>query len=141
MEPLLIRRGCALFLICCYLSGCKVSAPIHLWHPPVLSSTVGSKVVVSELVGDQALVQSIRNQLFEDVPNDPGRRVELVDYQTLKRGAAIQLAPSIKKSMTALLLARRLHTFSCGRGPSVGAAILRMQCRTAHDLVALTPLE
>lgn len=105
MEPLLIRRGCALFLICCYLSGCKVSAPIHLWHPPVLSSTVGSKVVVSELVGDQALVQSIRNQLFEDVPNDPGRRVELVDYQTLKRGAAVQLVSATDQEVNDVALA------------------------------------
>ena len=45
----------------------------------MLASTVGGKVVVSELVGEGDLVEKVHRKLFDLAPYDSGRQVMLDD--------------------------------------------------------------
>ncbi len=101
-------RGIAhLFFPLCLLllGGCTVTAPIHLWRPPLVASTVGSKVVVSDVVGEGTLVRSIRRKLFDLAPQEPGQKVMLVDYQTLRSGSEIQLVSATDHEVNDVALA------------------------------------
>lgn len=93
MDPLKSRLNLPLLILCqlSILVGCTINAPIHLWKPPLLTSTVGRKVVVSEIVGDSTIARDVRKKLFDLAPNDVGQNVKLVDYQTLATDDTIQL--------------------------------------------------
>lgn len=105
MSPsFLFKYFCGL-LLCCLLGGCSATAPIHLWRPPMLASTVGGKVVVSELVGEGDLVEKVHRKLFDLAPYDSGRQVMLVDYQTLRAESDVQLVSAIDDEVNDLALA------------------------------------
>lgn len=64
-------------------SGCRMGAPIHVWQPPVLQSTVGKTVVVPPLSGPPETANAIHKQLLASTPRDAGRQTTLVDPQQL----------------------------------------------------------
>ena len=104
VRVLLIKRLSG-FMLCCLLGGCTATAPVHLWRPPTLASTVGGKVVVSELVGEGELVDKVHRKLFDLAPHDSGRQVMLVDYQTLRAESEVQLVSAIDDEVNDVALA------------------------------------
>lgn len=80
-----------LFGIAGLLAGCRVAAPIHLWQPPELASTVGKSVAVSKIVGPSELSERLERRLQESTPGDAGRETHLVDFESLKQNSPIAL--------------------------------------------------
>ncbi|MEO1525195.1 MAG: hypothetical protein AAFX06_07145 [Planctomycetota bacterium] len=61
-----------------------MSAPIHVWSPPTLRSTVGNSVVVPKLIGPPELAESIQEQLVLAAPRDVGRQTKLIPSDQLR---------------------------------------------------------
>lgn len=59
-------------------SGCRMSAPIHVWSPPLLQSTVGRRVIVPTIVGPEVLAKPIHEKLMRAAPDDAGRSTRLI---------------------------------------------------------------
>ena len=87
-APLHVVAACAIVVS---LPGCRTAAPIHVWQPPELASTVGHRVVVSRVSGPQHLADPVYQTLIETVPHDVGRRMELVGADALQAKTQIQL--------------------------------------------------
>lgn len=51
---------------------------MHVWSPPKLESTVGKKVVVTDLVGGEAISDELTEQLSNAAPQDIGRQTTIV---------------------------------------------------------------
>ena len=73
------------------LGGCRIRAPLHVWEPPILASTVGKRVVLTTVAGPEELSQKVREKLLAMAPRDDGRQTHLVDYRALQNQAEIQL--------------------------------------------------
>ena len=58
----------AVFLLVAVPAGCRVSAPIHVWEPARLSSTVGKRIAVSVVSTPEGIAGSVRERL---VGRDP----------------------------------------------------------------------
>ncbi|MEL6110122.1 MAG: hypothetical protein AAFU85_29260 [Planctomycetota bacterium] len=90
-----------------------MSAPIHVWSPPSLRSTVGDAVVIPKLIGPPELSEAIQQQLVQAAPRDRGRQTTLVSSEELrdaKQAPAIALVgyEQVDKSDLAIAsLARR----------------------------------
>ena len=80
-----------LLVVTCPLGGCRVSAPVHVWKPPVLASTVGKRVVLSTVAGPEELAEQVRSKLLAMTPTDFGRQTTLVDSNALQNNSGIQL--------------------------------------------------
>jgi tetratricopeptide (TPR) repeat protein len=87
------------------LVGCQTNAPMHVWQPPLLESTVGKRVVVSAVAGPESLASRVREQLLAMSPSDAGRQFELMDYQSLPAGDLVQLVSLIEDEPNDLALA------------------------------------
>lgn len=87
------------------LVGCQTTASMHVWQPPLLESTVGKRVVVSAVAGPESLANRVREQLLAMSPNDAGRQLELMDYQSLPASDLIQLVSLIEDEPNDLALA------------------------------------
>ena len=59
--------ACAVVVL---IAGCRMGAPIHVWQPPQLESTVGKSVAVSEIVGPRLVARQIEEKLLHSVPRD-----------------------------------------------------------------------
>lgn len=107
MDPFCRRTLLNLLLVSSllWLAGCKVTAPVHLWKPPVIASAVGSRVVVSEVAGDSRMAKVVREKLFDFAPNEPGQNVSLVDYRTLTDDRDIQLVSAFDDEVNDVALA------------------------------------
>ncbi|QDV47897.1 hypothetical protein Enr13x_78090 [Stieleria neptunia] len=73
------------FLVACFtsLGGCRMGAPIHVWSPPTLRSTVGHSVMVPKIVGPQELATPIHEKLLLAAPADAGRSTRLVSAESI----------------------------------------------------------
>lgn len=87
------------------LGGCRMGAPIHVWQPPQLQSTVGKRVLVSSLVGPQPIADEIKQKLLHMAPRDAGRATKLIDAESLGRQSEIQLVSAIDDQPNDLALA------------------------------------
>ncbi|MDM4017730.1 tetratricopeptide repeat protein [Roseiconus lacunae] len=75
-----------ILLIACFTAcvGCRVTAPVHRWVPPVLDSAVDQSVLLSEIVGPPQVVASLEERLLDAVPRDAGRRFDLISIDRLQ---------------------------------------------------------
>ena len=89
---------------------------MHRWKPPLVASTVGSRVVVSDIVGDDRIANRVRSKLFELAPTDSGRQLTLVDGLSLPSDEGVALVSATDNQVNDLALA------SLAR--SVGASFL-----------------
>ena len=80
--------ACAVVVL---ITGCRMAAPIHVWQPPQLESTVGKSVAVSEIVGPKLVARQIEEKLLRTVPRDSGRITTLVQSDSLQSKSPIQL--------------------------------------------------
>ena len=71
--------------------GCKMAAPIHVWQPPLIESTVGKRVVVSEVVGPSKITEPLSDQLVRSAPQDSGRATTISHSANLQHNQAIRL--------------------------------------------------
>ncbi len=72
--------------------GCRMSAPIHVWTPPKIHSTVAKRVAIDTIAGDPVMAKKIHEKMLASAPSDAGRSVFLVDANQLQSKSAIQLA-------------------------------------------------
>ncbi|WP_146600920.1 tetratricopeptide repeat protein [Novipirellula aureliae] len=86
-------------------NGCSTRAPIHFWSPPEIQSAVGKRVAVSKVSGPEAIADKIHTQLLANSPRDPGRSLELVDYEKLQAHSTIQLVSAIDDQTSDVALA------------------------------------
>ena len=82
---------CLLMMLTCF-TGCRMSAPLHVWSPPTLRSTVGDSVVVPKLIGPPEIAESIQQQLVLAAPRDSGRQTTLISTESLRKTAAPEIA-------------------------------------------------
>lgn len=84
-----LRLTSAALCVACFMviAGCRVAAPVHLWSPPGLQSTVGGSVLVPRIVGPKELAGPIHERLLQASPTDPGRQVRLVGSDNLNEAA------------------------------------------------------
>lgn len=90
--------------------GCRMGAPIHVWDPPQLESTVGKRVALSGVSGPAEVVGPLQQQLLDQAPSDPGRQMTLVGAGELQRGSEIQLVSAVDdlpSDLAAASVARR----------------------------------
>jgi hypothetical protein len=80
--------ACAVVVL---ITGCRMGAPIHVWQPPQLESTVGKSVAVSEVVGPESVARQIEENLIQAAPRDSGRITTLVESNSLQSKSPIQL--------------------------------------------------
>ncbi|WP_182865546.1 tetratricopeptide repeat protein [Rhodopirellula sp. JC639] len=64
-----------------------MGAPIHVWAPPTLQSTVGHSVMVPKIVGPRELADPIHEKLLQAAPSDTGRSTRLVSAEQASRSA------------------------------------------------------
>lgn len=70
------------------LAGCRMGAPIHVWTPAALHSTVGKSVLVPDIVGPAEIAEPMQQQLFESAPTDQGRVVKLLNHDDIESKTA-----------------------------------------------------
>ncbi len=87
------------------VGGCRTGAEIHVWQPPELESAVGHRVVISKLAGPDPVTNNIASELFAMAPRDAGRKVTLIDAESLQSKTKIQLVSSIDDQPNDLALA------------------------------------
>lgn len=93
MESL---RGCLIKIgigvIGLLLGGCQAAAPIHVWAPPTIQSTVGKRVAIPPLAGDPEIAGPLHAAMLRLQPRSNGIQVYAVDARTLERDETIRLA-------------------------------------------------
>ena len=101
-------------LLLCWLpaiaGGCRMGAPIHVWDPPQLESTVGKRVALSGVSGPADVVGRLQQRLLDQTPSDPGRQMTMVGAGELQRGSEIQLVSAVEdlpNDLAAASVARR----------------------------------
>ena len=88
-----------------------MGAPIHVWSPPTLQSTVGRSVIVPKIVGPAAIAEPIHERLLQAAPDDAGRRTRLLAADKVSRspqsepGSGIVLASYDQSDESDLALA------------------------------------
>ncbi len=70
-----------------------------------MESTVGQRIAVSEIVGDEELSGKIHQQLFASVPRDEGRKLSFVDSEKFVDHAPVQLASFANEGTNDVVLA------------------------------------
>ena len=89
--------------------GCRTpspsGSPIFVWVPPKMESTVGQRIAISEIVGEEELSGKIHQQLFASVPRDEGRKLAFVDSQNLVDHSPVQLASFVNEGTNDVVLA------------------------------------
>ncbi len=89
-KPRMIEFLCgSSFLL---LVGCRLSAPMQVWAPPMMQAAVGKRIAVSKVVGPKPVAGPIHEKLISMVPRDSGRQLYLIDSATLQPTSNIQLA-------------------------------------------------
>ena len=91
-----------LVVICC---GCRMGVPIHVWQPPQLTSTVGKRIALQAVVGPEETTKPIREKLLAMVPSDQGRKVTIVDSESLKNDSMVRLASATDHDLSDVALA------------------------------------
>lgn len=97
-------------VLCCALvtllaGGCRLAVPIHVWQPPELGSTVGHRVIVSDIVGPQEIADRIEATLINSAPQDRGRATTLLASDRLESKSPIQLVSATDEQPNDLALA------------------------------------
>jgi tetratricopeptide (TPR) repeat protein len=89
--------------------GCRTNSPtgspIFVWIPPRIESTVGHRIAISEIAGDEKLSEKIHEQLFTSVPRDTGRMLSFIDAGNLQERSPIQLASYADEGTNDVVLA------------------------------------
>ncbi|TWU27212.1 Tetratricopeptide repeat protein [Novipirellula galeiformis] len=85
--------------------GCRTYAPIAVWTPPGLQSTVGKRVAVSQVVGPAEIAKQVQQKLIASAPHDQGREFELVDSETLQPKSPIRLVAATEDQSSDVALA------------------------------------
>lgn len=62
-----------------------MGAPLHVWQPPLLQSTVGKSVMVPRLVGPAETAESLQDRLVATAAVDAGCHTALVSAQDVTR--------------------------------------------------------
>ncbi len=96
-----IVLGCSLPL----LAGCYMAAPIHIWEPPTLASTVNKQVVLQSVVGPKETAEAIKENLLASVPQDVGRKTTIVNSEDLLSGSYVRLASTTDQGPSDVALA------------------------------------
>lgn len=93
------------------LTGCYMVAPIHIWQPPILGSTVGKQVVLQSVDGPQQTAEPLKEKLLAMVPTDAGRQTTIVQSEDLLKGSHVRLASATNEgpSDVALTSVARQH--------------------------------
>ena len=79
---------------------------MHVWQPPQLESTVGKRVVVSAVVGEnKELATEIEQKMIGLAPRDSGRVTQLANSESLQQQNAIRLASATDEEPSDLMLA------------------------------------
>ncbi|MGB7345975.1 MAG: hypothetical protein WBD20_17285 [Pirellulaceae bacterium] len=81
-----------------------MDVPIHVWQPPALESTVGKKVVLSEVAGPKETANLLREKMLSGVPHDAGRQTVLSPTGTLSQNEAIQLVSATDQAPSDIAL-------------------------------------
>jgi hypothetical protein len=84
--------------------GCRMSAPMHVWQPPLIESTVGKKVVLSEVAGPKKTADLLREKLLVGVPTDAGRTTIVSKPVQLKQSEAIRLVSATEDAPSDIAL-------------------------------------
>ena len=87
------------------LAGCRMYAPIHVWQTPEIESTVGKRVVVSEIEGAEDISDQLSEKLIAMAPNDTGREVSVVRASELEKESDVQLASASQGATSDIALA------------------------------------
>ncbi len=90
---------------CLLLIGCRNAAPIHVWQPPILASTVGKQVVISAVAGPREVSEPLKEQLLASTPKDAGRAVTLIDAESMAASNEIRLVSATDNEPSELALA------------------------------------
>ncbi|MCA9135822.1 MAG: hypothetical protein KDB00_03660 [Planctomycetales bacterium] len=80
-----LTRNAFFVIVLTSISGCRVAAPIHVWSPPALQSTVGKSVLVPKIVGPQDIAEPLHRKLIHSAPSDAGREVRLIASDDLNQ--------------------------------------------------------
>ncbi len=114
---MMVRHGFrfVVFLLVAVPAGCRVSAPVHVWEPARLASTVGKRVAVSVVSTPEGTAGAIRERLVgrDPLPSPRSRSVS-------GRGSGESVAGSQAVMGTQLVDARRLESASPVRLVSAG---------------------
>jgi hypothetical protein len=81
-----------------------MSAPMHVWQPPLIESTVGKKVVLSEVAGPKKTADLLREKLLAGVPTDAGRTTIVSKPVQLKQNEAIRLVSATEDAPSDIAL-------------------------------------
>ncbi|QDT05580.1 hypothetical protein K227x_39810 [Rubripirellula lacrimiformis] len=68
-----------------------MGAPVHLWKPPSLESTVGKRVAVAEVLGPKEIAGPVRRKMLALAPSDAGRQIEALAPESLAQHETIRL--------------------------------------------------
>ena len=82
-----------------------MSAPVHVWRPPYLASTVGKQVVVSDVVGPERITGLIKEKLITMAPSDAGRAFVIVDAESFQEKTQIRLVSASDDEINDLAIA------------------------------------
>ncbi|QDT09425.1 hypothetical protein [Planctomycetes bacterium K23_9] len=99
-----LRNGLLLGLVLASPVGCRMSAPIHVWQPPLIESTVGKKVVLSEVAGPKKTADLLREKLIVGVPSDTGRTTIVSQPVQLEQSEAIRLVSATEDAPSDIAL-------------------------------------
>ncbi len=78
-------------LLACCPSGCRRSAPIHVWHPPQASLPPSGRLALAPIAGNPELAQRIEQALLAQRPQIRGD-LAVVTPQQLAESSAVRLA-------------------------------------------------
>lgn len=96
---------CVVSLVAISSFGCRMSAPIHVWQPAQLNSTVGKRVAVSKVAGPEAFSDPVEQRLISAAPQDPGRTSMFVNAERLKQRSPIRLVSAGEETFSDVALA------------------------------------
>ena len=100
-----IVRCAALGSCLSLLAGCYLVAPIHVWQPPELESTVGKRVVLQSVGGPPETAADVKAKVLEMVPRDTGRNTSIVRSEDLLQGSHVRLASATDEGPSDVALA------------------------------------
>jgi hypothetical protein len=84
--------------------GCQLHAPIHVWQPPQLASTVGKTVVLQAVSGPSEIADPVKQKLLAMVPSDAGRNTTIIEPSQLQP-SKLSLAAAIDREPSDVVLA------------------------------------
>lgn len=96
--------------VVCGLSGCRATAPLHVWNPPLLAPAVGGKIAIAPITNNAAIERNdpiagpLREAMLRLQPRDDGRSVVAVDARTLQGDGSIRLVNALEGDSSELAL-------------------------------------